>query len=195
MAEPTSRHSPVAELRSAMAAASVDGVVSIGELPASEQVDLRGSADDQAFVAAVQGVLGLSLPPANSFASRDDLDALWLGPDEWLIVRPEGSGAAVAGPLQAALGGQHAAVTDVSAARIVLELDGPKAGEVLAKGCSLDLHPRAFTPGRCAQTLLARAQVIIQQTDQAPTYRLYVRPSYAAYLVSWLMDAMREYQR
>ena len=195
MVEPTSRHSALAELRSAMSAASTDGVVSLSELPASEQVGLRGPPDDQAFVAAVRGVLDLPLPAANNFTSRDDLDVLWLGPDEWLIVRPEASDARLADSLRAALGGQHAAVTDVSAARIVLELDGPKAGEVLAKGCGLDLHPRAFAPGRCAQTLLARAQVIIQQTDQAPTYRLYVRPSYAAYLASWLMDAMREYQR
>ena len=191
MAELTYPHSAVAELRPAMAAASVEGVVALGELPAREQADLRGPADDDAFRSAVQGVLGIDLPlTPNTVAARDGLEALWLGPDQWLLVA---DGEAVAAPLADALAGRHAAVTDVSAARVILELDGPKAGEVLAKGCSLDLHPRAFAPGRCAQTLVARAAVLIQQTDQAPTYRLYVRPSYANYLASWLMDAMREY--
>jgi sarcosine oxidase subunit gamma len=60
---------------------------------------------------------------------------------------------------------------------------------VLAAGCALDLHPRAFGPGRCAQTLLARAAVILEQTSGEPAYRIYVRPSFAGYLADWLRDA------
>jgi sarcosine oxidase subunit gamma len=44
-------------------------------------------------------------------------------------------------------------------------------------------------PGSCAQTLVARANVLLQQMDDAPTYRLFVRPSFAAYLAAWLADA------
>lgn len=193
MAEPTSRHSAVAELRAAMAAASVDGVVTLAEMPACDQLSLRGPAGDPAFLAGVQDILGFALPPAaNDFVAEKGVAVLWLGPDEWLLVCDAGSG--LADRMAPALIGHHAALVDVSAARTVLELDGPKAAEVLAKGCGLDLHPRAFGPGRCAQTLLARVPVILQQTDQAPTYILYVRPSLAAWLTGWLMDAMREYR-
>jgi sarcosine oxidase subunit gamma len=59
----------------------------------------------------------------------------------------------------------------------------------LAFGCSLDLEAPSFRPGRCAQTLLARAGVIVWQTDDAPTYRLLVRPSFVAYVLAWLDDA------
>ncbi len=93
-----------------------------------------------------------------------------------------------------ALGEDHGAVVDVSAQRTALRLSGPCAREVLQHGCPIDLHPRAFGPGRCAQTLLARAQVVLYQTDEAPTYLILVRASFAEYLAEWLMDAMTEYR-
>src|SRR5207302_506874 len=70
---------------------------------------------------------------------------------------------------------------------------GALARETLMKGCSLDLHPRSFTPGQCAQTMLARAQIILHQIDGAPSYDLYPRRSFAEYLWLWLCDAMAEY--
>jgi sarcosine oxidase subunit gamma len=105
-------------------------------------------------------------------------DALWLGPDEWLV-----------------LGGREDdypdawAAVDVSANRVCLELAGEGAADVLARGCALDLHTSVFPPGRCAQTLLARAQVILYRIDE-DTFRLLVRPSFADYLGAWFRDAM-----
>jgi sarcosine oxidase subunit gamma len=104
---------------------------------------------------------------------------LWLGPDEFLLV---GDGPPVE------------STVDVSANRTTLELSGPHARDVLEKGCTLDLHPRAFHAGRCAQTNLARAQVILWQTADAPVYRLLVRASFARYLADWLTDAASEYR-
>ena len=103
-------------------------------------------------------------------------DAIWLGPDEWLV-----------------LGGREEdyahmpAAVDVSANRVCLELSGDGAADVLARGCALDLHPSVFPPGRCAQTLVARAQVILYRTEDA--FGLLVRPSFADYLRAWLRDA------
>ena len=75
-----------------------------------------------------------------------------------------------------------------------LALSGPRAREVLMKGCRLDLHPRAFTPGTCVQTALAKANVILHQTDDAPSYEITVRNSFSVYLATWLLDAMAEYR-
>jgi len=105
-------------------------------------------------------------------------DVLWLGPDEWLV-----------------LGGREedypdaAAVVDVSANRVCLELSGDDVEDVLAQGCTLDLHPSVFASGRCAQTLLARAQVIPHRTSEE-SFRIFVRPSFAPYLRAWLEDAL-----
>ena len=59
--------------------------------------------------------------------------------------------------------------------------------ELLAKGCPLDLDPPAWGVGSCAQTLLARAQVILH--ERRSTTGLLVRPSFADYLLDWLLDA------
>jgi sarcosine oxidase subunit gamma len=105
-------------------------------------------------------------------------DVLWLGPDEWLVV-----GAREADYPDAA------AAVDVSANRVCFELAGDDVEDVLAQGCALDLHPSAFAPGRCAQTLLARAQVILHRTDEE-TFRVLVRPSFAPYVRAWIEDAL-----
>lgn len=102
-------------------------------------------------------------------------DAIWLGPDEWLVL----------GAREEDYPTLHA--VDVSANRVCLELQGDGAEDVLARGCALDLHASVFPPGRCAQTLLARTQVILYRTDDA--FRLLVRPSFADYLRAWLRDA------
>ena len=144
---------------------------------------------------AVEAALGFALPvtPNTVAAGADGRRALWLGPDEWLVVAEPGAEAALEVELAEALaGGQLGSVVDLSCNRVALDLRGPLAREVLAKGCALDLHPRAFGPGRCAQTLVARAQVILDQLDDAPAYRLLVRPSFAGYLAAWLLDAIEE---
>ena len=115
-------------------------------------------------------------------------------PDEWLLTGPAAAGAALAHALGAALDGRHHAVCDVSAMYATLALAGANARAVLMKGCRLDLHARAFAPGACVQTALARAQAILHHTDDAPTYEITVRNSFALYLATWLLDAMAEYR-
>ncbi len=159
--------------------ALVDG---LRELPFLGQVDVRVDPRDAAAVESV----GIRLPlEPNTAWSDGERAALWLGPDEWLVI------GASEGSLREALAAVHASVVDVSANRVVLELDGPSAREILEAGCSIDLHPRAFGPGRCAQTLLARANVLLWQiaAHPDPVYRLFVRPSFAAYLAAWIADA------
>ena len=116
--------------------------------------------------------------PASTTGEIDGKPAIWLGPDEWLV-----------------LGGREAdfpdalAATDVSANRTAFVLEGARGGDVLAQGCSLDLHPASFVVGACAQTLLARAQVILVRSGPE-RFLVLVRPSYAPYLRAWLEDAI-----
>jgi sarcosine oxidase subunit gamma len=112
----------------------------------------------------------------NTTAEVAGATVLWLGPDEWLVL----------GGTEADFPDAAAAV-DVSANRVAFDLTGEHAADVLARGCSLDLD--GFGPGRCAQTLLARAQVILYRPDPR-TWRILVRPSFAGYLRAWLEDAI-----
>jgi sarcosine oxidase, subunit gamma len=120
----------------------------------------------------------------NTWTAGGGREALWLGPDEWLVVGPPGSAPAVAAELGRALDGEHHAVVDTSANRTMVELTGDGRFDLLTQGCGLDLHPRAWRPGSCAQTLLARVPVLLQERDQAT--RVLVRASFAAHLAAWL---------
>jgi len=162
------------------------------ELPPPLLLNLRGDAGADAFRSAVADVLGVA-PPAepSTVAASGNIDVLWLGPDEWLVVAPaEDSG--LADRLDAALAGLHHSVIDVSQGRVALELEGADARVVLAQAASLDLRPRAFGPGRSAQTPLARIPVILQARDAPARLRIFVRASFAPYLTEWLQSTIAE---
>ena len=166
----------------------------VRELSYLAQVDLRADPSDGALMARLTEVIGARPPtePNTAIVSDDGTrHVLWLGPDEWLILGEPGTGPALEPALREAIGEGHGAVVDVSANRTTLSVSGPRARDLLAFGCSLDLDERRFKPGRCAQTMLARANVIIVPVGPAvePAFRVLVRPSIAVYLAAWLTDA------
>jgi len=171
-----------------------EGGVTLREAPMRGLLVLRGDGGGKAFRSEVTAVLGIEpvVEPLTA-ARRRDLSILWLGPDEWLVITPDRRRARIERMLRDALVGQHAAVTDVSHGRAVLVLSGPDALAVLAKGCSLDLHPRMFGPGRCAQSRLAKCQALIHQTTDAPEFEIHVPRSFAQYAWMWLEDAGQEF--
>ncbi|MCW2875174.1 sarcosine oxidase subunit gamma family protein [Actinacidiphila oryziradicis] len=191
----TTRRSPLAHAAQRLAAAThdCDGALILAELPFLAQVNVR--LDPKGPADAVELALGIPLPlTPNTSVRGAGLTALWLGPEEWLIVGPAGTQADLEARLRSAVGEQHAAVTDVSAQRTTLLVAGDRARDLLAHGCSLDLHPRAFGPGRCAQTTLARAQVVLVASEEPePGFWVLVRSSFAGYLAEWLLDAATEY--
>lgn len=159
------------------------------EVPFLAQVNLRSDPSDVEVMDRLASVLEFPLPLTPNTASGDlDRHALWLGPDEWLVVAPAGSEATLETRCRDALAGAGS-VVDVSANRTIVELRGQEARVVLETGCAIDLHPRAFHRGCCAQTLVARTAVILHQLTDEPLYRLFVRPSFAMYLATWLLDA------
>jgi len=192
----TLRRSPLGHLADVLAAHSSSGErgVSLREIPFLAQLDLQLQSHGPA-AQRIGRALGAPLPAdPNTVAVAGERRVLWLGPEQWLVVGPDGSAPATAAMLRAALEEEPGSVVDVSANRTTLELSGPAAREVLEKGCALDLHPRAFPPGRCAQTLVSKVNVVLHRVGPEPTYRLLVRGSFAQYLADWLLDAMEEYR-
>ncbi len=130
------------------------------------------------------GARALDLPnEANTWATLGRREALWLGPDEWLVVSASEPADAVVRDLEERLVAGHASVVDVSANRVALELTGGEGLGLLEAGCGLDLHPRSWRSGMCAQTLLANVAVLLQERDDAT--RVFVRPSFAGWLATW----------
>ncbi|HVT50445.1 MAG TPA: sarcosine oxidase subunit gamma family protein [Dongiaceae bacterium] len=164
-----------------------DAGITLGEIAHRTIINIRGNAGDLAFTSAVRNATGLDLPfIANTVSTGNDTRILWLGPDEWWVVASDARREELIERLRGAFAGQHTAVIDVSESRTVITIAGPAARDVLARGISLDLHPRAFGPGQCAQTGMAKANIVLHQTDNAPSYDIYILKSFADYLWRWI---------
>lgn len=140
--------------------APLDGDVMLRELPWCGKLNLRGDPGDASFTRAAADALGVALP-ANTVAVTDRVTVFWLGPDEWLIHCKLSNAESLAQQLRARLAGLHCAVTEVTDYYALLELCGDKSTEVLARGCPLDLHERAFAAGACAQSRFGNASVLL----------------------------------
>ena len=188
--------SPLSHAAGRLAAATRTsrGAVRLAELPFLAQLNVRLDAKGAA-ADAVGLALGLPLPLApNTTARTGELIALWLGPDEWLLVGPPGSEGDLESRIREAAGDEPVSVTDVSAQRTTLLVTGSRARDLLAHGCPLDLHPRTFGAGRCAQTTLGRTQIVLVARDEPRAgFWVLVRSSFAGYLTDWLLDAATEY--
>ena len=173
---------------------SPNGEVTLRERPFLGYLNLRGNSADSAFADAAAKALGVALPQTpNTTEGHDDLAVFWLGPDEWLLVTEPDAQLELAQRLEATFEGQHVAVTDVTGSQCAITVTGPHARDLLAKGCGLDLHPRSFGPGRCAQTLLAKSSVLICHWDESPAFEVFVRRSFADHLWNWLRAAARSF--
>ena len=156
-------------------------------------MQLRDSPEEAAFREGAASAMGVALPRKPCTISENGLvRVVWVGPDDWFIVGPSGQPEAIALRLREALSGMHHAVTDVSSGYTVLHLSGRPVRDVLAQGCPLDLHPRAFRPGMAVTTTLARVPLILWQV-RPDAYRLLPRSSFADYVARWLVDAMQEF--
>lgn len=185
------RRSPLADYRDRFVAlsAATRGDILLREVPYLAQINFRADPNDTVIMQRLASTLGFALPVVpNTTTSHDDRRALWLGPDECLVVGPDGQQERLEQALRDGLNGAFGSIVDVSANRTLLEISGARACEILAHGVPIDLDPRSFGPNRCAQTLLAKAQGIIERHDESG-FLLYVRTSFASYVAEWLLDA------
>ena len=147
---------------------------------------------DAAAASGAGASFGVALPlSAYGTASNGDRAALWLGPDEWLLVGPTGIAADVPATFASNLAGMPYSLVDVSARFAAFEASGAGAAEALNLGCPLDLAPAAFPVGSAARTLFGKAEIILWCTAPA-TFRLEVARSFAAYVLALLEEARQD---
>lgn len=194
MADTLTRRSPLQDWASRFE--SLPASAQLREEPFTAMVDLwvDPRSDAGAVAADVLGVDALPTAPS-TLIGGPDVNAIWFGPQEWLITSTDQGGEDLEARLRAATVDHGGAAVDVSAQRTALRLSGMHARDVLAKGCSLDLHPTVFGRGAAAQTMLGLAAVVlIPLDDNGSDYRLLVRSSFAGYLADWLIDAAEEFK-
>jgi sarcosine oxidase, subunit gamma len=168
------------------------------ELPGAGWLDTAPPATrfvfrgDAAARAAAGSAFGIALPEAACRAATDGTRAaLWLGPDEHLLLAPDGEGTAIERELAQSLAGQAYSLVDVSHRQVGLGVTGPRAEWLLESQCPVPLNLRDFPPGMCARTVFGKAEIVLwRPTEQE--FRLEVWRSFAAYVAELLHEVNRE---
>lgn len=153
--------------------------------PARSRFVLRG---DAAAVEAVGAVFGVAPTHETCRAAEaGERAALWLGPDEWLLLAAPDVAEALAERVAAAVPHPHSLV-DVSHRQVGIAIEGPDAAERLAAGCPLDLDESRFPPGMCTRTLLGRCEIVLWRRGPE-SWHLEVARSFAPYAWDFLLEA------
>jgi sarcosine oxidase subunit gamma len=157
-------------------------------VPASRFI-LRGAAAARA--AAGEG-FGLSLPETSCRVTTDgNRAALWLGPDEQLLLAPDGEVALIEASLARALQGHAYSLVDVSHRQVGFSIHGPHAEWLLESQCPLPLNLRDFPVGMCTRTVFGKAEIVLWRPAEQ-LFRVEVWRSFSLYVVQLLHEVARE---
>ena len=148
----------------------------------------RGMRD--ACIDRLQTSYDLAAPTTAKIVYGNRLALSWAGPCSWLAIGSEWPD--LEPDLKAALG-KAASVVELSDAHVVLRIKGAMASALLAKGLTIDLHPRVFKPRDTAITLLTHIVVQLWQVDESPNFDLSVPRATIHDFVHWLRAAGGEF--
>lgn len=160
--------------------------------PPATRYILRGG---QQVMSAAGNALGLTISQVacraatNSGPTSHSVSALWLGPDEQLLLGP--AGADLGAALHAALRDLPHSLVEVSHRQIALRVSGPQVADLLNAGCPLDLDLSAFPVGMCTRTVLAKAEIVLWRTAEN-VFHIEVWRSFAPYVSGFLAEVARE---
>jgi sarcosine oxidase subunit gamma len=115
--------------------------------------------------------------------------ALWLGPDEQLLLAPVNFD--IGSALESVLRELPHSLVEVSHRQTALEVSGPRATLLLNAGCPLDFDLKAFPVGMCTRTVLAKAEIVLWRTSQ-DVFHVEVWRSFADYVSGFLAEIARE---
>jgi sarcosine oxidase, subunit gamma len=167
--------------------APVDGALSV--LPPMTRLVFRGRIST---VGRVAGAFGVE-PAMESCraAAAGARAALWLGPDEWLLLAEDGAAAMILTQLDAALSPLPHSLVDIGHRQAGLKVEGDTAALMLGSGCPLDLHLSAFPAGMCTRTLLYKSEIVLWRTAET-AFHIEVARSFVPYLWRLLEQAERD---
>lgn len=153
---------------------------------------LRTKRIDQQQRRGLESVLGAPLPESCGASSRGGHEVLWWAPGEWLI-RDAGADCAIAARIEETCRGTLFHLADVTEALRAVEIDGGRSSDLIAKGCSLDLHPTVFRAGQAKRSLLGQVRVLLHRIS-ASRYRIYFDVSVREHVMQWLKVSAEEFR-
>ena len=167
--------------------------ISVKEISPIMKLNLRGKKRE--FFTAVGKHLDMILPTeANTSSSSSKLTAIWLSPDEWMVVSNElieknTNSYDLEESLYNSISKTNlGAVIDVTDQFVMLELKGSKIYELFSSGSPYNFNDFRKKKGSTTQTLLNNIDVIIQNKSEN-LVNLFVRRSFSEHLFSWINDS------
>jgi heterotetrameric sarcosine oxidase gamma subunit len=161
-----------------------DGITVARAAPAI-RLNVRADTHAAATVGMALGVL-LGSAPCRAVITRQRT-ALWLGPDEWLVLAPETDQA-----LLQQIVPVPASIVDVSHGLAGIDVIGPRAAWCINAFNALDLDPSAFPVTACTRTVFGKAQIVLWRAG-ADAFRIETARSFAPYVWACLDEARREF--
>ena len=177
---------PTGERRTALAGrVAAHAAVSVTPAAPVARISLRAP---EASGTALDKALGLALPrkPKTSAVSGSRV-ALWLGPDEWLVIDADAT------DLVGACGRAkefHSAV-DVSHRNVGIVVSGVGAEATIAAGCPQDISLEVFPVGACSRTILGKIEIVLWRTGEQE-FRVECWRSFSDYAFTFLADAAKD---
>ena len=159
--------------------------------PLSMVTVIARAGQEAALAAAASQKLGVGLPAAGQWVQGADLSISWAGASQYLVIAPARSEGALYQQLRQAFQGL-ASVSDQSHGRVMLRIEGPCARALLAKGTPVDLHPKAFGPGRVALTQMAHVGVHLAQVGP-DAFELSLFRGFSEHFWEWLTEQAEEF--
>jgi sarcosine oxidase, subunit gamma len=157
--------------------------VSVTPAEPAYRMSLRARPD---AVSALSKALGITLPSKpKSSETKATRSALWLGPDEWLVLDSAKNPAADLAKVKTL----HSAV-DISHRNTAILVNGAAAEATLSAGCPQNLSLRAFPVGASSRTILGKAEIVILRTGPQ-SFRVETWRSFSDYVMTFLSDAAR----
>ena len=169
--------------------------VSIKERDLVGKINLRGKSTDKEFMKNVGSVLDLVLPiEPNVRVSNNNINIIWLSPNEWLIETPNNETQNVLTLLKSALNLQKSAITDVSFNRTVLRLEGDQVFTLLSKYLVINLEEALKTNYSVAQTIFIKIPILLIRNNidnRTTSIDIHLNRSHARYVYELLIDGCK----
>ena len=159
----------------------------------AHRISLRAPIESLASLSRALGVklpeqpMGSAFGKSGDFTGKGGRAALWLGPDEWLVIDTVGNDPMVDCAKVKAL---HSA-TDISHRHVAIDVSGAGAADVLNAGCPRDLSLAAFPVGAAARTVLGKIEIVLFRTGE-DAFRVECWRSFSDYAFTFLAEAARD---
>lgn len=162
--------------------ARFDGFVAVREIGPLGMITLRAKPDVKELAAAIKAAVGTAVPAQRRVVINGDRAAGWMSPDEYLLVLPYDQVAAAMAAIATAMGAAHHLAADVSDARAIFRIEGPKAAQALQKLMPVDFA--TLEPGELRRSRAAQVAAAIWEQDGG--FTLVCFRSVAAYVMGLL---------